>query len=138
MRAKRDLQPAAQGHSMHRRDDRLGACLNVGDHVGQAWALRRFAELGYVRAADEHTSSAEDHRDVGVVVRLEPGEGFGQTAPDIMGQGVDRRIFHRHYRYPVFDLIGHRTHRYAFSFFNFVMPNSAVTGPGWQGPSPDP
>ena len=99
MRAKRDLQPAAQGRAVDRGDDRLGAGLDAVHHVGQRGLHRRLAELGDVGAADEQAPRAVDHRDLSGI-GLEPLDRFHQPGPHVAAQRVHRRMIHRDDRDP--------------------------------------
>ena len=77
---------------MDRGHDRLADRFHQRDHFGEMRRLRRLVELGDVGPRDESPARAGEHdRGHGrVVARLR--ERLHQAEPDLVFQGVDRRI----------------------------------------------
>ena len=94
MHAQRQFQPAAQGQALDRRDHRLGAALECGDHRGQRGLHARFGlvELADVGAAGKRACAAGDHDGLHRRIVQRPRQCFQQSAARGQAQAIDRRV----------------------------------------------
>ena len=92
MAGERQLEAAAEGSAVQRRNNRLRHRLDCGDDIVEAWWLRRFAEFGDVGAGKKGAAGAGDHHRPDRVVVARLGQRLSEPGPHFVLQRIDRRV----------------------------------------------